>query len=1028
MNLFLYLQNIIRSSKALKFLIAYEKKMITELPENIKYLLNEIPGKTDTEKIQNFWSQIQASVDNIFNANHNNLAKLTRRGVKQIIEKKEGLMRSNLMGKRVDQSARSVAAPDPMLDVDQVGVPLDFAKKLTYPVPVTLWNVNKLREYVINGPNVHPGAVFVVGEDGRKTNLKFLDETQRTAIANSLSTKSKALEQSENKIVYRHLINDDYVLMNRQPTLHKPSIQAHRARVMPKDRVLRMPYANCKAYNADFDGDELNLHFPQNECARSESKFIITTKNQYLTPKDGTPLAGLIQDCVVASVMLTMRGNFYEKDDYQQLVFNALSDTTHKIYTPPPSILKPKQLWSGKQVISAIVMNIIPKGKAKPTFNFKTTVKVQLWQTEPPRPSKGGGDVGGSRENMTESEFIMRDGNLLCGVIDKCAIGSSSYGLIHTCYDLYGGDVATRLLSCINRLCTYFLQWNGHSISVKEFITPESVCQVRREKLKALVENAPELVGKKLDLPKDDDLSDYIEKQHMSGDEKELAMVDAAYTSVLNPTVSSVTEENEGGLYRRALDNHMKMMVDTGSKGSRINMNQMASLFGSVAIDGKRMTMSITGKTLPSFKGYEVNPQAGGFIPKRFMTGMSMQNYFFLCVVGRDSLQHTAVKTANSGYMQRCLIKHLEGISVNYDSTVRNSDGLVLQFEFGEDGQDVNKVPFLKSISTMDCLVDNLSRMLDERTKKIALSTGDSNKIKSYKKKLRKWKEKNKEKKTRNSPFINFSSKISNNELEKFDLKSKIEINNKQLNKLKLQKMWHNLTKEEKKKYEKNCKSCPDPIASVYSGNSHLGVISEAMDSLIEEYYEKKFSKRRLADQLLTKDEVLNTVHIKALYSRIEPGEAVGAVCAQAIGEPLTQMTLNTFHFAGRDEMNVTQGVPRMIEILRTASENISTPIMEVPFRSYVTSLQAEIIRISFSEVSLANVLHKINIEETNKLMNNQPCRYVKIRMFFLPYKQYKQKYYVKPPQILQRLEDGYFKLLKTEINKSFNKTENKLW
>ena len=241
------------------------------------------------------------------------------------------------------------------------------------------------------------------------------------------------------------------------------------------------------------------------------------------------------------------------------------------------------------------------------------------------------------------------------------------------------------------------------------------------------------MVHEKLGLGDNMDLADYMESVHMSGDEKDMAMIDAAYTKVLNPVVADVTEENEEGLFRKSLDNHMRMMVDTGSKGSKINMNQMASLFGSVAIDGKRMPVGITGKSLPSFKPYETDPRSGGFIPRRFMTGMSLQNYFFLCIVGRDSLQHTAVKTANSGYMQRCLIKHLEGIAVKYDMTVRNSDGLVLQFEYGEDGQDVSRVPFLKSDEAMDTLVDNYFRLLDQKTIDIATNTGIPDDVQNYK-------------------------------------------------------------------------------------------------------------------------------------------------------------------------------------------------------------------------------------------------------------------------------------------------------
>ena len=150
---------------------------------------------------------------------------------------------------------------------------------------------------VMNGPHVYPGAMMVEDEEGFRKHLSPTDASQREAVAKKLLTPPESHVRCVNahKIVFRHLQNGDFVLMNRQPTLHRPSIQAHRARVMPNDRVFRMPYANCKAYNADFDGDELNMHFPQNELARSEAQHLVTTHAQYLTPKDGSPLAGLIQ-------------------------------------------------------------------------------------------------------------------------------------------------------------------------------------------------------------------------------------------------------------------------------------------------------------------------------------------------------------------------------------------------------------------------------------------------------------------------------------------------------------------------------------------------------------------------------------------------------------------------------------------------------------------------------------------------------------------------------------------------------------
>ena len=188
-------------------------------------------------------------------------------GVRQVLEKKEGLFRRNMMGKRVNYACRSVISPDPYIDTHEVGLPLRFAKKLTFPEPVTPFNFDQLRSMVVNGPDVHPGANYVVDEFGKKTDLNRLDHDQRVALSQTLMTPSPNAPEGKYKIVMRQLISGDVMLANRQPTLHKPSIMAHVARVLPNPswQTIRLHYANCNTYNADFDGDEINLHFPQSQ-------------------------------------------------------------------------------------------------------------------------------------------------------------------------------------------------------------------------------------------------------------------------------------------------------------------------------------------------------------------------------------------------------------------------------------------------------------------------------------------------------------------------------------------------------------------------------------------------------------------------------------------------------------------------------------------------------------------------------------------------------------------------------------------
>jgi DNA-directed RNA polymerase I subunit RPA1 len=220
--------------------------------------------------------EVQNAVNRVYDREFSGMKKMTQSdnliGLKQILEKKDGLFRMYMMGKRVDFAARSVITPDPLLAVEEIGVPFNFAQKLTYPSPVTEWNYDYLRQAVINGSDIYPGAEMIELENGHKVVLKGRSKEERIVLANELRMRTRSFKKwRQNKVVHRHMINGDHVLVNRQPSLHRASIMAHRVRVLPIRNILRLHYANCKAYNADFDGDEMNVHFPQSEEARSEA-------------------------------------------------------------------------------------------------------------------------------------------------------------------------------------------------------------------------------------------------------------------------------------------------------------------------------------------------------------------------------------------------------------------------------------------------------------------------------------------------------------------------------------------------------------------------------------------------------------------------------------------------------------------------------------------------------------------------------------------------------------------------------------
>ncbi|KAJ1302518.1 hypothetical protein OPQ81_002836 [Rhizoctonia solani] len=446
--------------------------------------------------------QLQIDVNSFMDSSKNpapvRQGKLPTAGVKQGLEKKEGLFRKHMMGKRVNYAARSVISPDVNIETNEIGIPPVFARKLTFPEPVTSHNVKELRQAVINGTAVYPGASIVQNEDGGLVYLDRMEPDARAALAARLLTPPEGPTPNDlthrdarGKTVYRHLKDGDILILNRQPTLHKPSMMAHRAKVLKGEKTIRMHYANCNSYNADFDGDEMNIHFAQNHVARSEAIHIANTDNQYLAATSGDPLRGLIQDHVVAGVWMTNKSTMFSREEYYQLLYGALRPENDysgqgRVKTLPPAIWKPKPLWTGKQIISTLLLNITPPNAGGLTLTSKGKVGNEHWGP-----------------HSQEETVLICDGELLCGVLDKSQFGASSYGLVHSVYELYGAETAGRLLSILSRLFTKFLQHRAFTCRMDDLaLTPEG--DARRAKIlqdaktfgyEAAVENFPSLDG-----------------------------------------------------------------------------------------------------------------------------------------------------------------------------------------------------------------------------------------------------------------------------------------------------------------------------------------------------------------------------------------------------------------------------------------------------------------------------------------------------------------------------------------------------
>ena len=700
----------------------------------------------------------------------------------QRLKGKEGRFRSNLSGKRVDFSARTVISPDPNLDINEVGVPLQVAIRLSVPEKVTEWNVEEMRKFIVNGPEEYPGALYIIRPDGKRIRLEFVVDREKVA---------EALEPGF--IVERHLKNGDIAIFNRQPSLHRMSIMAHYVRVLPY-KTFRLHLCVCPPYNADFDGDEMNLHVPQSEEARTEARLLMQVQDQILSPRFGGPIIGAIRDFITAAYLFTRRSNYLTKEEVSRLCIAA----GYEGPPPEPQIKEPQPLWSGKQVFSLF----LPK-------DLNYVLKANICQ---------GCDKCEKEDCIHDAYVVVKNGELKRGVIDRRSIGAEqSESLLHRIIKDYGTDAGREFLNKITQMLKLFITMRGFTYSYDELVLSPKAEKRIKKTMKRIEKRIEELIDsyRKGTLPR------------LPGQTLE----DSFEIYVMNELAKARDESGKIADEDFTLENSGIIMTRTGARGSSLNIGQMSACVGQQAVRGKRIMRGYVGRALPHFKSGDPSPKARGFVYSSYQKGLDSIEFFFHAMGGREGLVDTAVRTQQSGYMQRRLINALEHLRLEYDGTVRNSAGDIIQLKYGEDGVDPAKSDHGKAV--------NVGRLIEQI--KIAKEKGKPASAEYVKKRL-------KEVEGQLSPVL---------------------------------------------------------VSELKRGSTRAELSKEGVESAIK----------------LTVD------HYKRAL--MEPGEAVGIVAAQSIGEPGTQMTLRTFHYAGVREQNVTLGLPRLIEIV-DARRIPSTPIMTI--------------------------------------------------------------------------------------------------
>jgi DNA-directed RNA polymerase I subunit RPA1 len=649
---------------------------------------------------------------------------------------------------------------------------------------------------------------------------------------------------------------------------------------------------------------------------------------------------------------------------------------------------------------------LLLQGKAAPTLYSKAKIKGHEWEKYKPRPWRGGGTPLPSKPEvgptMCESEVIFSRGEFLTGLLDKNQYGATSYCIVHAFFELYGGTYSSKLLSAFSKIFTNFLHTQGFTLGVRDILVTDKANAVRQQIMKDTKKLGHEsaaagvgLLKEGAPLPTASELEDALEVAHRESRKipKRRVDIDRAYKERLSSANNKVNSAcMPKGLVATFPHNNLQLMVQAGAKGSSVNTMQISCLLGQIELEGKRPALMISGKPLPSFKPYDTRPRAGGFIDGRFMTGIKPQEFFYHCMAGREGLIDTACKTSRSGYLQRCLVKLLEGLVVNYDQTVRDScDGSVIQFQYGEDGLDVCKSQYLKP-SQFDFMMINRDAIHDPKAvEKAKNAVQDKTALEKYKRQVVKAKAKAPEGR-RSSGFLKFCEKHDGDESSKEDLVvSKTTGRSKKARRL--EEAWRD--HENKAKYEKKAGKLPDPVVSKFRPDSNFGSVTETIDKMIDEYHNKD-------------DTFKEMIYTKFMHAMADPGEPVGILAAQSVGEPSTQMTLNTFHFAGRGDMNVTLGIPRLREILMVASVNIKTPSVTIPFLPHVSEKAKEALRICLNRVTMANVLEAVKVNEKLDLTKGQRRRLVTMRYEFLPRKSYKNQLGVNPSLIMKYFEKTF--------------------
>uniref|UniRef100_A0A8B9EN94 DNA-directed RNA polymerase subunit n=1 Tax=Anser cygnoides TaxID=8845 RepID=A0A8B9EN94_ANSCY len=767
------------------------------------------------------------------------------KSLKQRLKGKEGRVRGNLMGKRVDFSARTVITPDPNLAIDQVGVPRSIAANMTFAEIVTPFNIDRLQELVRRGNSQYPGAKYIIRDNGDRIDLRF-------------HPKPSDLHLQTGYKVERHMCDGDIVIFNRQPTLHKMSMMGHRVRILPWSTF------------------RLNLRYLRRpKTAPNGPKMALRSPKRLVPVPQTLPVAAPQVPSLQGEVM-------------NLLMF--LSTWDGKV--PQPAILKPRPLWTGKQIFSLIIPG-----------------HINCIRTHSTHPDD---EDSGPYKHISpgDTKVIVENGELIMGILCKKSLGTSAGSLVHISYLEMGHDTTRLFYSNIQTVINNWLLIEGHTIGIGDSIADAKTYQDIQNTIKKAKQ----------------DVIEVIEKAHNNELEPTPGnTLRQTFENQVNRILNDARDKT-GSSAQKSLSeyNNFKSMVVSGAKGSKINISQVRGgcfrgLLWGLEV-GRRISV-----------GFGMVP--GGFcMPLWGLYGRLWWWWAPRSTFPRYVGALWGLRGLLWRYIQRRLIKSMESVMVKYDATVRNSINQVVQLRYGEDGLAGESVEFqnLATLKPSNKAFEKkfkfdytneraLRRTLQEELVKDILSNAHiQNELEREFEKMREDRE------VLRVIFPTGDSKVvlPCNLLRMIWNAQKIfHINSRLPSDLHPVKVVEGVKELSRKLVIVNGE---DPLSRQAQENATL---------LFNIHLRSTLCSRRMVEEFRLSGEafdwLLGEIESKFNQAIAHPGEMVGALAAQSLGEPATQMTLNTFHYAGVSAKNVTLGVPRLKELINI-SKKPKTPSLTV--------------------------------------------------------------------------------------------------